>query len=276
MKYSQAGNACQPTIAALVDRWREPVTTLREHVTALLWPSTCVLCRQSAQKALDLCLPCAGDLPTNDFACKVCAEPLPAPAAMLVCGACLRRPPPFQRGFAPFMYGYPLDHLIRGLKFRGELACGRVLGELFAQRLLHLRDGTLPELIIPVPLAPRRYRERGYNQAVELALPIAKRSGISLRTDLVVRQRETVEQTALNQKERRKNVRRAFALTAALPAHHIAILDDVVTTGSTVREIAKVLRRAGASRVEIWAIAKAGHHLNTYSSAIPMKTDMPK
>jgi ComF family protein len=269
MKYSQRANACQPTIATTVDRWR-----LR--ITQLLWPSTCVLCRQSGQEGLDLCLACAGDLPANDFACRVCAEPLPTSASDLVCGACLRRSPPFGTSFVPFAYGYPLDHLIRGLKFRDELACGRVLGELFARRLLAVRNGALPELIIPVPLAQRRYRERGYNQAAELARPISKLIGVPVRADLIIRQRETVEQTALNQKERRKNVRGAFAHAKSLPARHVAILDDVVTTGSTVREIAQVLRRAGAKRIEVWAIARATRHLKTYSSAVPMNTDIPK
>lgn len=269
MKYSQPGNACQPTVGSVVDRgW--------QRLAQLLWPATCVLCGQSGQERLDLCQPCAADLPVNDFACAVCAEPLATAASNLVCGACLRQLPPFGTSFVPFVYGYPLDHLIHGLKFRGELACGRVLGELFAQRLRRARSGAFPELIIPVPLAQRRYRERGYNQAAELALPIAKLIGVPVRADLIARRRETVEQTALDQRERRKNVRGAFASAGALPAQHVAILDDVVTTGSTVREIAQVLRRAGAKRIEVWAIAKAGRHLNTYSSAIPTNTDIPK
>lgn len=235
------------------------VDRCRGGLERLLWPSTCVLCRRQGQPSLDLCRACAADLPANTIACAICAQPLVTDGpGSLVCGACLQRSPPFQSSFAPLRYAYPVDWLIQGLKYRRELACGRVLGELFARRLLHLRTAPLPELIIPVPLAARRYRERGYNQASELSRPIHCITGVAVRADLVARQRETLEQAALNRKERRRNVRRAFAMIATLPARHVAILDDVVTTGSTVTELAKVLRRAGAKRVEVWAMARAG------------------
>lgn len=174
-----------------------------------------------------------------------------------ICGACLRHRPFFDSSYVPYRYAYPLDHLILGLKFRRSLASGRVLGELFVRRLLEARATPMPEIVVPVPLAAGRYRERGYNQAMELASSIRKLSEVKVRADLVVRQRETVEQSALGRKARRRNLRRAFAIVAPLPAGHIAILDDVVTTGSTVNELAKVLRRAGAKRIEVWAIARA-------------------
>jgi ComF family protein len=172
-----------------------------------------------------------------------------------VCGACLRNPPPFASSFVPFRYAYPLDHLVQGLKFRNELACGRVLGQLFASCLL-ARGAALPQAIVPVPLAPRRYRQRGYNQASELALSIRRVTGLRVTSDVAVRQRETAEQAGLDRKARRRNVTGAFAVSAPLHARHIAILDDVVTTGSTVRELAEVLRRAGAEQIEVWAIAR--------------------
>lgn len=220
------------------------------------WPTTCVLCRRQGQPYIDLCAACEQDLPVNASCCCICAEPLPAACDPRVCDRCLRRPPAFQTSFAPFRYGYPLDHLIHELKFRGELACARVLGQLFAQRVLRDRSGPLPQMIIPVPLAPERYAQRGYNQAMELALPIGRSSGVPVRTDLVMRQRETLAQVTLNRSQRRRNVRRAFA-AAAFPARHVAILDDVITTGSTVHELARVLHRRGAMRIEVWAIARA-------------------
>lgn len=269
MQYSQAVKGCQPRLMDLVDK-------CATRVLRLLWPSTCVLCKQSGQEGIDLCQPCEADLPANDHACSICAEPVPASHSALICGACLRGSPPFAASCAPFRYGYPIDHLIRGLKFQGQLAYGRVLGELFARRLLATRADALPELIVPVPLAPRRYRERGYNQAIELSLAIGRVTGVHVRADTVERRRETLEQSALNQKERRRNVRGAFVIANQSAMRHVAIVDDVITTGSTVSEIAKVLRRAGAARIEIWAVAKAGHYANTYSNAMPMKTDMPK
>jgi ComF family protein len=224
-----------------------------------LWPSVCILCRRRGELSVDLCPACEADLVPNGHACATCAEPLSIAQEPSICGACLQRPPAFESSFVPFRYAYPIDHLVRGLKFRGELACGRVLGELLAARVL-ARDAVLPELIIPVPLAQQRYRRRGFNQANELALPIQRATRIPVRNDLVVRHRETAEQAALDLESRRKNVRHAFTIVRALPARHVAILDDVVTTGSTVGEVAGVLRDAGAERVEVWAVCRAGRH----------------
>lgn len=285
-QYLQTLVRCQPRIKSLVD-------SVRCRSQALLWPGRCLLCLALSQRPLDLCRECEADLVLNDCACSVCADPLPAASASVVlCGACLRHAPAFDWSYVPYRYAYPLDHLITALKFRNSLAGGRVLGELFTHRLLAARREPLPELLVPVPLAAARHRERGYNQAMELALPVRRLTRITVRADLVVRQRETAEQSALGRKERRRNLRRAFALTAPLPARHVAILDDVMTTGSTANELAKVLRRAGAKRIEVWAIARAAsrgdfgvpsaapaqHHepRKTYSSAMPTNTDIPK
>jgi ComF family protein len=164
--------------------------------------------------------------------------------------------PYFDRSIVPFAYAYPLDHLIRGLKYSGRLSYGRVCGTLFAQ----IRGASglpLPELLIPVPLGERRYRMRGYNQAHEIARAISRVLAMPVRMDLVQRVRETSEQAGLKRKERRRNARGAFAVSKELRARRVAIVDDVVTTGSTVNEIARVLRRAGAEHVEVWAIARA-------------------
>ncbi|MGH8185525.1 MAG: ComF family protein [Steroidobacteraceae bacterium] len=241
---------CQPRVAGRVDRWQT-------GLARLLWPSICLLCRCRGAFGLDLCPACEADLVPNSHACSTCAEPLPVAAEASVCGACLQHPPAFDSGYVPFRYAYPIDHLVRGLKFRGDLACGRVLGELFTARL-RARAVPLPELIVPVPLARQRYRQRGFNQANELALPLRRVTRIAVRNDLVIRHRETAEQAALDLESRRKNVRRAFTMAASLPARHVAILDDVVTTGSTVGEVARVLRSAGAERVEVWAICRTG------------------
>jgi len=240
---------CQPHFRKWVDRHRR-------RLTQVLWPTSCILCGGAGSEQMDLCGDCAADLARNEPACTVCAQPLPgAISEVRVCGTCLRDPPPFASSFVPFRYAYPLDHLVQGLKFRNELACGRVLGQLFAGCLL-ARGTPLPEAIIPVPLALRRYRQRGYNQASELALPIRRVTGVAVRSDLAIRQRETAEQAGLDRKARRRNLTGAFAAVAPLHALHVAILDDVVTTGSTVRELADVLRRAGAEQIEIWAIAR--------------------
>ncbi len=222
----------------------------------MLWPARCILCSGAGDDGVDLCRGCAADLPRNEPACSVCAEPLATTDAVArVCGECLRDPPTFSAGFVPFRYAYPLDHLVRGLKFRGELACGRALGRIFSRSVL-ARGEPLPETIVPVPLAPRRYRQRGYNQATELALAIRSVTGVTVAADIVIRQRETIEQAGLDRGARRQNLRGAFAAIAPLRARHVAILDDVVTTGSTVRELARVLRQAGAEQLVVWAIAR--------------------
>jgi ComF family protein len=175
-----------------------------------------------------------------------------------MCGTCLRRPPRFDVCFAPYRYAYPLDHMVRGLKYGGAIAHGRVLGELFVRQLQERNRSARPDLLLPVPLGPARFRKRGYNQAIVLAEQIARRSGIRLRTDALIRTRDTLEQAGLDRRARRKNLRRAFALLHPLRAKHVAIVDDVVTTGSTANEMARVLKRAGVARVEVWAIARAG------------------
>jgi len=250
-QYSEGARSCQPLLQRLVDR-------SRRWIGAVLWPARCILCSGAGDDGVDLCRDCAADLPRNEPACSVCAEPLAATGAgPRACGECLRDPPEFCAGFVPFRYAYPLDHLVRGLKFRGELACGRALGQLFSRCVL-AHGESLPEAIVPVPLAPRRYRQRGYNQASELALAIRAVTGVTVTTDVVIRRRETVEQAGLDRVARRKNVKGAFAAIAPLRARRVAILDDVVTTGSTVRELARVLRQAGAEQIAVWAIARAG------------------
>jgi ComF family protein len=206
---------------------------------------------------MDLCAGCEGDLPSNIRCCELCAEPLHTDHAdTRLCGACLQRRPRFDASVIPFRYSYPMDHMIRRLKYGGAIALGRVLGELFAQRLSSRSDDAWPQVLIPVPLAQQRFRERGFNQAIVLAEHIHHAIKLPLRTDLLVRTRETLEQAGLDQRARRKNIRRAFEIIGQAPKH-VAIIDDVVTTGSTANEVARVLKRAGAKHVEIWAIARA-------------------
>jgi ComF family protein len=196
----------------------------------------------------------------NLHACASCAEPLSGPphANALRCGACLRKPPRFDLALCPYLYSYPLDHLVRGLKYQGHVAYGRILGQMLAREIVGRGSHPpLPQLMIPVPLAAQRFRERGYNQAIELALQIERHAGIALRTDLMVRTRNTREQAGLDRRARRRNIKGAFSLRMPPSATRVAIVDDVLTTGSTVNEMARVLKRAGIAHVEVWAVARA-------------------
>jgi ComF family protein len=240
-----------------VDAW---LRRARYRVGAWFWPPHCALCGRSGQApGVDLCPSCEADLPSNEYCCERCAEPFQhsISGANLLCGACLRRAPRFDGSVIPFRYAYPMDHMIRRFKYGRAIALGRVLGELFARRLSSGPPAARPQLLIPVPLAQSRFVERGYNQAIVLAEHIHRCSGLPFSTDMLVRTRNTREQAGLTQRERRVNIRRAFDLTRKPAVTHVAIVDDVVTTGSTVNEIARVLKRAGVQRVDVWAIARA-------------------
>jgi ComF family protein len=225
------------------------------HLQFALLPPYCLLCGQAGSEQRDLCAACAADLARNRVCCPRCALPLDAPAPL--CGECLQREPPFAAAFAPFVYASPLDQLIMRLKFGRSLAAGRVLSELWFDELRSMPP-VLPEVLIPVPLHPARLRERGYNQALELARPLAKLLGIALHDDVLARTRPTPAQSNLDAIERRQNLRDAFSVAsgATLPTH-VAVIDDVMTTGATLHECARTLLRAGVARVDAWALARA-------------------
>jgi ComF family protein len=216
------------------------------------WPT----CGGRGADGRDLCAGCAEDLERNRLSCPRCALPLSAPAPL--CGECLRSAPPFAAAYAPFVYGHPLDLLVGRLKFAHGLAAGRVLSQLWLAAIAEAPP-PLPQLIVPVPLHAQRLRERGYNQALELARPIARALRIPLAVDLLERTRATPAQSMLDSAARRRNLRGAFEVrtdAGPLPAHAV-LFDDVMTTGATLRECARTLRRAGVARVDVWALARA-------------------
>ena len=237
------------------DRPRGPATRLAgwalRSLHALL-PPRCLLCAEPGADGLDLCVACQDSLPWNRTPCARCGLPLPVAAP--ACGRCLRRPPPFAATYAPWAYAFPLDRLLPRLKFHGDLAAGA----LVAGRMLDaLRGVPRPQALVPVPLHHARLRERGYDQALELARPLARGLRVPLRADLLRRPRATTAQSALAAGARRRNVRGAFAVDARdLPAH-VALIDDVLTTGATAGECAQVLLESGVGRVDLWAVASA-------------------
>ena len=237
----------------------QKVDAIGARALRLVLPPRCLLCGAHGANGRDLCSGCASDLVVNIPCCPRCALPLPVPAPL--CGECLKRPPPFAAAWVPFRYGHPLDLLEARFKFRGDLAAGRVLADLMLERAA-VDMPALPAMLIPVPLHRTRLRERGYNQAVELARPFARSLGIPVRHDLLVRAKATPPQTGLDAKARRRNLRDAFAVAPGtqLPTH-IALFDDVMTTGATLRECARVLRQAGVQRVDVWALARAADRL---------------
>lgn len=218
-----------------------------------LFPATCVLCGQVASGDLDLCSGCRADLPRVTGACRRCGLPL-AGAGGTECGECLQDPPPWSRTLAPWRYDDPIKYLIHAMKFRQKLTLARVLGMLLAEECS--RDEYRPDVLVPVPLHASRLRERGYNQALELARPISQRLGVPL-DGLVERVRATQAQSDLPSAQREGNIRGAFEVRRTVSGKRVAIVDDVMTTGATVREIAATLMAAGAQDVQVWVVARA-------------------
>lgn len=224
---------------------------LRNDASRLLWPTRCLACDEAGGELLDLCPACAATLPWHHNACRQCALPLPGPG---LCGSCLTRPPPLQATQAAFLYGAPLDRLLPRFKFHQDLAAGRLLSQLMAESFASLPP---PHALVPVPLHRARLRRRGYDQALELARPLARALGLPLRVDLLRRVRDTAAQSELDAAMRRRNLRDAFAVSAGatLPMH-VVLVDDVMTTGATLHAAALALRRAGVRRVDAWVCAR--------------------
>ncbi len=227
-----------------------------ENIQFKLLPGCCLLCGKLSEKRQDLCLACRSKLAINDHHCRSCAQPLPSsiPDGSL-CGRCQNKPPSFNHCFAPFRYQDDLTSLHHNFKFHHKLAAGRLMADLMCEQLA-TPSRRLPQLLIPVPLHARRLRERGFNQAQELTRILSARLSIPFDSRSLCRTRDTTAQSSLPKKERQKNIRNAFALTAKIDTLHVAIIDDVMTTGLTVNEIAKILRASGVSEIEIWVFAR--------------------
>lgn len=221
------------------------------RIVETLLPQRCRVCNGASGGAL-LCAPCTLDLPWNDSACIRCAVPLAAPGT---CPDCRRRAPRYDTAWAALCLQSPIQHGVHALKYHADLSQARLLGELMARQLV-TRSAPLPRLLIPVPLHPLRLMRRGYNQALEIARVIAQRCDIRLRPDAARRLRRTEDQIGQSRAARRRNMRGAFAVDADLSQAHIALIDDVMTTGATFDELARACRYAGAARIEVWAAAR--------------------
>jgi ComF family protein len=229
---------------------------LFESLVSTVFPPTCVLCGAPGDQGRDLCAGCAADLPRNLSACMRCALPFEiCMPAQTLCGRCQKREPPFERCIAAFRYESAIPRLIVGAKFSRHFNVIRLLGQCLAETVREQGE-RLPEVLIPVPLHATRLRQRGYNQALEIARAVGRELRLPLDIRCCARIMATPPQTGLGEGARRRNIRGAFAVTAPLTASHLAILDDVVTTGTTVAELSRVLHRAGASRVDVWAVAR--------------------
>lgn len=236
---------CQPSPTFIVYNW-------------LKIKQTCLLCDEAVDSPLPLCAECDTELPWLGAHCRVCALPLSVDG--LTCGACLKRPPAFSRVEAPWRYGFPVDALINRFKHQAHWPVGRLLGDLLARHLAHAFNEGLPrpDLLLPVPLSPKRQRQRGFNQAQMLAQVLGKTLQVPHYSDWLQRSGDAPAQQKLDAAARRRNLRGAFTVLprARLQGRHVALVDDVLTTGATAQQLARQLLRAGAARVDVYCLAR--------------------
>jgi ComF family protein len=213
------------------------------------WSGPCALCLAEAGGGR-VCGDCERSLPRPGTACPRCALPMPSDQA---CGRCLAHPPAFDAARCALEYRFPVDRLVQRFKFGGDLALGRWLGEALAQAV---EREARPDLLVAAPASRARLRERGFNQAVVLARIVAAAGGHRLDVGAIEKLRDTRPQQGLERAERHANLRGAFRVRAALAGAHVAIVDDVMTTGATAEALAGALRQAGARRVVAWVLAR--------------------
>lgn len=208
----------------------------------------CLLCLDNAGMRA-LCGPCERLVPRAGTACPACARRLPAPG---LCGRCLRRPGPVDGLATAFDYRFPLDRLVHRFKFGGDLAVGEFLGAALADAVAVFPR---PDLVLPAPASNARLRERGFNPAAVLAKRVARELAVPWHPGLLRKVKHTPPQTGLPRAARRRNLRAAFRCEG-VEGLRVAVVDDVTTTGATLEALAQTLRRAGASRVDGWVVAR--------------------
>jgi ComF family protein len=214
----------------------------------------CVLCGSMSHDGI-WCEACDASMPyLNTPHCPVCARPTPRGE---ICGHCLTKPSAFTRTIAVFGYHFPVDRLIQAMKYREQLALARIFAE---KLLLRIDKSNLPDYVIAMPLHPAKLQRRGFNQAQLIAAPIAKSLDLPLLNSACHRLRDTPSQTSLPWKERSKNMRGAFACDMDLSGKHVALVDDVLTTGASMNALASTVKQRGAREISAWVIARSLPH----------------
>ncbi len=249
----------------MVNKWLK-------NIQDKLYATTCILCNCVEVNEMALCDACRQELPWLTCACLSCALPLSSPDTEVIpgrqfCGACLQNPLPFSQCHCMFTYDYPVDRLIQQLKFQQKPGYGKILGKLMATLIQqHYQNTQFPDAIVPVPLHKTRLRERGYNQAYEIASSCATQLGIPLLIKNCRRIKATPHQSGLNASTRRKNLRAAFKI---LPSNStgltqnprsIALVDDVMTTGATLAELSTAFQKSGTKEIHAWCVARTVLH----------------
>lgn len=231
-----------------------------------IFKQNCLLCNAN-EDALQtnihpVCRSCLNDLPWHPkTSCPQCGLASDG-VDLTVCGKCISAPPDFDATHAVFLYQFPIDVMMQRYKYANSLNIGDTFGQFLSDKLLPEDHSKRIDLIIPMPMHPQRLKERGFNQAIEIAKALNKdltRNKI-LDYKTAIRQKLAPPQASLPLKERVKNIKGAFKIEADLTGKTIAIVDDVMTSGASLNELAKTLKKAGAARVECWVVARTLPH----------------
>lgn len=229
---------------------------LEKRFFTWLLPHVCILCNNPSYRKQDLCDACLKDLPFAQKLCQRCAIPLTVVNHFALCGKCSGKSPPFDCTYALFFYQFPVTKLILDLKFQEALMNARVLGELLAEKIKYSYQTKLfPDVIIPIPLHSNRLKERGFNQALEIARPLSNALKLPIDKYSCIRHKPTFAQATLSASKRQKNIQGAFTINP-LPYRHVAVVDDVITTGTTISEFCKTLKQQGVETIDVWCIAR--------------------
>ena len=240
--------------------WQDFCKSLKASIDFFL-PPVCLLCGRRLDDAAGkagFCRPCRADIiPLGRAHCCLCARPFPDATSSHLCASCLKSPPGFVRVHAAGRYQGTIKDAVHRLKHCNQLLLARPLGVILGEVVAPAAPDGRFDCILPVPLHRHRLRARGYNQAVEIARPLARQLGLPMETRLLQRARQTQPQQGLSAGERRRNLRKAFALAGTLSGARVLLVDDIMTTGATVQECCRTLLRGGAREIQVAVVGRA-------------------
>lgn len=232
---------------------------LLNFILQLFLPYRCILCLETSNQRRDLCSECQKTLPILSHTCQQCGIVLPINIEK--CGQCIQYSPYFDNTHVGFDYSAPVDHWLKQFKFHKKNLYARILCEIFAEQLaqkISQFPNIKPQLLLPVPLHWKRLTKRGFNQAYIIAHYLSRRLNIPIMQHPIIKRiKSTPPQSSLRQDKRRQNIKNAFTLKKPVALEHIAIIDDVMTTGNTVNELTKLLKNYGITRISVWVLTRA-------------------
>ena len=223
-----------------------------------IFTTLCLICDGISLKHLPICQACLDELPKNLHPCQQCGVKIET-KTLKICGKCQHTPPQYDTTIAPYYYEHAIKHLIIELKFYKKLHNVNLLGKLLAQ---HITKQQLPEYLIPIPIHRKRLSKRGFNQSMELCRVLSKELDIPILPNAILKKKITKAQASLTAKQRKQNLKNSFAINQDIKAQHIAIIDDVMTTGTTMNEMARLLKKAGIKQIEAWVCARTHKKFN--------------